>query len=560
MTDDHPVPNGSEQELPGEPYFGSSGQTATGSRRNTGIRHRGIAFIIVVATASGHLAGLQWAGDHLSRRSLGTVIPWTFGCLLMLLWWTFLSGVCWKTRFRGLGIVAFGALLFVGVFRWEGQSGNFVPHFGLRFFPTAEEHAVQYFKSESGESASFTVSERLEITSDDWPGFGGIRQDQIVRNVTIRRDWDEKPPAVLWRHPVGPGWSSFAIVGQRAFTQEQRGEDEAVVCYDAATGKQIWLHTDRARFSDAASGAGPRATPTIHSSRLYALGATGILNCLDPVTGDCHWTRNIIEDAGTRLIEWGMAGSPLIYEDVVIVNPGGKTAAVIAYDCLTGEQRWSGAGDRATYASPQIAELDGVPQVLIYCSTGLWAHAADSGKKLWSFPWTNMTRLNIAQPIVLPDKSVFISSGYGGGSALLSVTRSGDNWQVEPQWTRPDRFQLKFNGGIYRDGYVYGLDDGILSCFDLSIGQKTWKRGRYRFGQIVMVGDDLLVLTESGRVVLVEVTPETMTEVSAFQAIEGKTWNHPVVNRGRLYVRNGQEAACYDLSLQVKPAQETGLH
>ncbi|MCH2203128.1 MAG: PQQ-like beta-propeller repeat protein [Fuerstiella sp.] len=545
MTDDHPISNGNKLE----PSSGLPDLIANDPRPYTGIRRWGIAAIIIFATAIGNLAGLQWAGDNLSRRSLGTVIPWAFGSLLMLLWWTFLSGVSWKARFKGLGVAVFGLLSFVGVFRWEGQSGNFVPHFGFRFFPTAEEHAVEYFKSESHVSESFAAPGQVEITPDDWPRFGGIHEDHIVRNVTIRRDWDEKPPVALWRHPIGPGWSSFAIVGELVFTQEQRGQDEAVVCYDATTGKQIWQHTDRARFSDPASGPGPRATPTIHASHLYALGATGILNCLDPVTGDRHWTRNIIEDAGTRLIEWGMAGSPLIYEDIVIVNPGGKTGAVIAYDRLTGKQRWAGAGDRATYASPQIAELDGVPQILIYCSTGLWAHAADSGKKLWSFPWTNMTKLNIAQPIVLPDKSVFISSGYGGGSALLNVTRSGDRWQVEPQWTRPDRFQLKFNGGIYRDGYVYGLDDGILSCFDLSIGQKTWKRGRYRFGQIVMVGDDLVVLAESGRVALVEVTPETVAEVSSFQAIEGKTWNHPVVNRGRLYVRNGEEAACYDLSL-----------
>ena len=150
---------------------------------------------------------------------------------------------------------------------------------------------------------------------------------------------------------------------------------------------------------------------------------------------------------------------------------------------------------------------------------------------------------------MLPDNSVFISSGYGGGSARLNVLQENEDWKVEPQWKRPDRFCLKFNGGVYRDGYVYGLDEGILACFDMEKGKRTWKRGRYNFGQIVMVGDDLLVATESGAVVLVAVTPKSAEEIGRFQAIEGKTWNHPVVNRGRLYIRNGEEVACYDLSL-----------
>ena len=508
-----------------------------------------IPLMIIVLTTVANFSGRQWAGEKLSMRSLASVLPWMAAFVLTLFWWLFLSGARWGTRVKGLVTVVACLILFIVIFRWEGQAGNFAPHFGLRIFPTAEDQAVSYFESQADDSLLIARSQRLEITIDDWPRFGGANQDQIVRGMSIRRDWDANPPRNLWRHPIGPGWSSFSIVGDFAFTQEQRGDDEAVVCYDAGSGEQIWLHTDKVRFSDAASGSGPRATPTIHDSRLYALGATGVLNCLNPVTGERYWTTNIVADANTPLIEWGMAGSPLIYEDVVIVNPGGRTGAVTAYDQITGEKRWAGGGDRATYASPQVAELDGVPQILIYCASGLCGHDVMSGEKLWSFPWTNMTRLNIVQPIVLPDKSVFISSGYGGGSALLDVAQQKNEWKVESRWTKPDRFQLKFNGGIHRDGFVYGLDDGILSCFDLAIGEKTWKHGRYNFGQIVMVGDDLLVVAESGKVVLVEITPESSREIASFQAINGKTWNHPVLNRGRLYVRNGEEVACYDLSL-----------
>ncbi len=509
-----------------------------------------LAGLILAATAIGYVAALQWAGDDLSKQSLATVIPWFLGSIVMVLWWILLSGARWGIRFKGIGLLIVCFVGFVGLFRWDGQAGNFLPQFAFRFSPTPEERAVEYFGNEDGSVSGVTDNQdTLEVTANDWPRFGGANEDHIVTDAAIRRDWDTNPPRELWRHPIGPGWSSFSIVGDRLFTQEQRGEHEAVVCYDADTGKQIWLHTDEARFHDPASGAGPRSTPTIHDSKLYALGATGILNCLDPVTGVHHWSTNIVEDANTSLIEWGMAGAPLIYGNAVIVNPGGETGTVAAYDRHTGEKLWAGAGDQATYASPQVAELDGVPQLLIYCSTGLCGHDATSGEKLWAFPWTNMTKLNIVQPIVLPDNSVFISSGYGGGSARLDISKGDDGWKVDPQWTAPDRFRLKFNGGIYLDGFVYGLDEGILACFDVAKGKRTWKRGRYNFGQIVMVGDDLVVITESGKVVLVEVTPKKAKEVASFQAIEGKTWNHPVVNRGRLYVRNGEEAACYDLSL-----------
>ncbi len=508
------------------------------------------AVFIVAAAVMGQAIGLMWAGDDLSKRSLVTAIPWMLAAVFLLVWWVLLSGVRWSTRLRGLLIPAAALGVFAVLFRWDGQAGNFVPQFRFRFAPSAEERAVEYFRRQRTSSARLAEEAPFVVTPEDWPRFGGADRTHVVSGPPIRRDWDVHPPTVLWRHPIGPGWSSFAVVGHRLFTQEQRGPDEAVVCYHADTGEQLWIHTDPVRFSEPASGAGPRATPTVHGTCVYALGATGILNCLDAVSGERVWSADIIKDAETELVEWGMAGSPLIQDDVVIVNPGGSVGAVAAYDLRTGEKRWAGAGHRAGYASPLPATLDGVEQILIFCSTGLCGHDARTGQLLWSFPWTNMTNLNIAQPIVLPDQTVFISSGYGGGSARLKIARRDGTWRVDPVWTARDRFRLKFNGGIYRDGYVYGLDEGILACFDVERGRKTWKRGRYRFGQIVMVGDDLLVSAEDGRVVLVEVSPKKATEIASFQAIEGKTWNHPVVNRGRLYIRNAEEAACYDLSVQ----------
>jgi outer membrane protein assembly factor BamB len=523
------------------------------SRRAEAAHQRSVRFrlpiTVVVLAGLTHAGIFMWADGDLSIVNFSGMIIWLFASLIIMAWFFLFSGARRKTRLVGLGILGLGLAVFVGLFRWDGQTGDFVPNFAFRFAPSSEDRAAEYFESQPTESSlnESAATERLEVTEADWPRFGGANEDQIVRGVTIRKDWDDNPPKALWRHPVGPAWSSFAVVGNYAFTQEQRGENEAVVCYNAETGKQIWAHTDPARFEETASGVGPRTTPTIHESRLYALGATGILNCLNPISGQVLWSSNIVEDANTDLVMYGMAGSPLIHDDLVIVNPSGQGNAVAAYDRVSGEKRWSGGTHAHSYASPMLATIDDVPQVLIYCNEGICGHDISTGQMLWLFEWTNVTGLNLAQPIVLPDQSVFISSGYGSGSARLDISRKDEEWTVEPRWETPNRFKLKFNGGILSDGYLYGLDEGILSCIDIAEGGRQWKQGRYRYGQMLMVDGDLLIVTEQGQVVLVEVTPESANEIGKFQAIEGKTWNHPVLNRGLLLVRNGKEAACYDL-------------
>ncbi len=513
-----------------------------------------LKFPIAVSVLAGiaHIAVYTWADGDLSIiNGLGMVI-WLLAGLVVTGWFLIFSGAPGKTRLAGLGLLTVAFATLIVLFRWDGQTGDFVPKFTYRFAPSAEERVIEYFRSNSTSSGPIAdrSTGRLELTDADWPRFAGANEDQIVRGVTIRKDWNDNPPIALWRHPVGPAWSSFAIVDNFAFTQEQRGADEAVVCYHALTGEQLWMHTDPVRFEEAASGVGPRCTPTIDDSRLYALGATGILNCLNPLSGEVLWTRNIVADAKTDLVMYGMAGSPLVHQDLVIVSPSGDGAAVAAYDRLTGEPRWSAGKQSQSYASPLVTKIAGVPQVLIYSGEGLCGHDLSSGERLWMFDWTNVTKLNLAQPIVLPDQSVLISSGYGSGSARLDITLQADVWKVEPRWVRPNRFKLKFNGGILRDGFVYGLDEGILSCIDVSDGERKWKKGRYRFGQMLAVADDLLVVTEQGKAVLVAATPQDASEIAEFQAIEGKTWNHPVLNRGLLFVRNSQEAACYDLRPQ----------
>jgi outer membrane protein assembly factor BamB len=504
----------------------------------------------------------------------------------LLIWWTFLSGFRWGIRLLGLAFVAVGGIAFGLTFRLKEFTGDLVPHFEVRWQRSAEQRAADYWQNETGElaiaaptsgnKAAFMV-EPLVIGPDDWPEFNGLNRDGRADSVRVRTSWevaqphklsdfDLRPPPELWRHPVGPAWSSFAVVDNLAFTQEQRGADEAVTCYNAKNGKQIWAHLDRnQRFDELMTGIGPRATPTVYDSRVYTFGATGILNCFAARSGALLWTKNAVPDAGGQSLHFGMAGSPLVYNNVVVVNPGGPRQtidgndasgrALIAYDRLTGKEVWAAGDYQAAYASPMLTTLGGVKQVVIFDAFGAAGHDAANGKQLWRTPiWTNEFHQNIAQPIVGKDAggdgAVFLSSGYGTGSILFDVKKSGDNWSVSERWQAPNKFKLKFNSGVARDGVVYGLDEGILACFDLSTGHQRWKRGQYGYGQILLFENLLFVISEDGDAVFVDVSSAKPQEVARFHAIDGKTWNYPAYSKGRLYIRNAEEAACYDLEPQ----------
>jgi outer membrane protein assembly factor BamB len=369
----------------------------------------------------------------------------------------------------------------------------------------------------------------------------------------LSRDWRTSPPRKIWRQPIGTGWSSFAVVGDFSVTQEQRGEDETVVCYDIMTGAEVWEHRDPGLFHEVMGGDGPRGTPTIDYGRVYALGATGTLNCLEGGTGSRVWTRNILEDAGCPNRPFGMAGSPLIMHDLVVVCPGGKHRSLIAYDRRSGDVRWSAGGSRAAYSSPTIATLAGIEQILIFNADGLFSHDPDDGRVLWSQPWVTPPELNnVCQPVPLPATSlsdtdhVFLASGYEKGCGLLEVRRAGEEYRINLQWANRN-LKPKFSSVVVRDGFVYGLDDRILTCVDLRTGQRRWKAGRYGYGQLVLVDDLLLIQAESGEIALVEAAPEEYRELARLTALDHRTWTHPALAGSYLLVRNDREAACYEL-------------
>ena len=380
------------------------------------------------------------------------------------------------------------------------------------------------------------------VWTTHWTGFRGARRDGRYTAGPIRTDWSALRP--LWKQPIGGGYASFVVADGRAFTIEQRGNEEVAAAYDVLTGRELWTNAWQASFIESMGGPGPRATPAVHDGTLFALGATGELRALDAANGKLRWRANIIEDAKADNLYWGMAAAPLVVGNTVVTVPGGGSGrSIVAYDRATGRIAWSALDDGAAYSSPMRVTLAGVDQIVVFLASRVVGVSPDRGALLWEFPWPEQSN-NAAQPVAIGDNRVFISSSHGG--ALIEITRDGDTLTAREAW-RTNRMKNDFSSSVHHDGFIYGLDQGILACVDAGNGELKWKGGRYGNGQVVLASWQLVITSEDGEVVLVRATPASHQELARVPAVEGRTWNHPAIADGFLLVRNAAQMAAFDL-------------
>jgi outer membrane protein assembly factor BamB len=384
-----------------------------------------------------------------------------------------------------------------------------------------------------------------------WTDFRGPARDGHYREQPVLTRWPSSGLQPTWKQPAGGGYASFAIARGRAFTIEQRGREEVVAAYDVATGRELWTSVWAADFREAMGGDGPRATPVWWDGRVYALGAEGELRALDEATGETAWRTNILGDARTENLPWGMAASPIVVDGLVIVQPGGGRGrqALVAYDALTGERRWEALDDRQSYASPMVATLAGRRQLLVFTAERLLGFDLATQEVLWEYSWPGPNGINAAQPLVLDESRVFLSSGYGMGAAVIEISGSGAGFAVRDVW-RNNRMKNRFASSVLHEGYIYGLDESILACIDAATGELVWKGGRYGYGQLLLAAGHLVVLSEDGDLALVRATPQGHEELVRFPVLNGKTWNVPAMAGGVLLVRNLAEMAAFDLRLE----------
>ena len=478
--------------------------------------------------------------------------------ILIWAWFVFLSPLGRRVRYAVAGVSIALLAIGAGVFRFEEVSGDLTPTIAYRWTPEHDQ-LLQTPVATAPRAADEPV---LSTTSaNDYPQFLGPGRRATLDGPALATDWEADPPELLWRQPIGAGWSSFAVVGEHAVTQEQRGDQSLVVCYELRTGDVVWSHADPGRFESVLGGDGPRATPTVADGKVYTLGAAGLLNCLDGATGQVLWSHNVIDETGAEQVAWGRAASPLVVDRLVLVPAGGPGKSLVAYNKESGALVWAEGDDQVSYASPAYAELHGVRQVLVVNQNWLVSHRLSDGAELFRHEWPGDSDSNAStsQAVALEGNRVFVSKGYGIGSMLLQVDRDAEeNFSTEVVWQDPSLLRTKLTNVVFRDGYVYGLSEGILECVDLDAGERMWKRGRFGHGQMILVDDLLLVTSERGDVSLVEANPEAYRELTKFDAIEGKTWNNPALSGNLLLVRNHEEAACYELPVDEADGDESG--
>jgi outer membrane protein assembly factor BamB len=510
--------------------------------------------LLVIASAIGGLVAAQL----LAHKSVGP-FPFIYGLPLMFTAWAL-----WLLLARGAGRRAWTAGMIVALVapvaafalvRAEGLLGNGLPDFAWRWNRSAEERYAQGGSAPAAPPTTAATSRpaTVMLRPGDWPGFRGPRRDGVVRDALppVATDWENAPPRQLWRRPIGAGWASVTIVDGRLFTIEQRGEQEAVVCLSADTGSEIWSHVEPGRFWDFLSAAGPRATPTFADGRIYAQGATGMLLCLDAATGQKIWSRDVLADSGGKLPEWGVCASPLVTDGVAVTFASGEgKKGLLAYRADTGAPAWSADAGMRSYSSPHLATIAGKPQVLFLGDRGLSAREPSSGAPLWSYEVPGQEPRS-CQPMPVGDgQQVLVSRGMEVPTDLIDLKPGGADGAVTvaKRWTSRD-LKPSFNDFVVHAGHAYGFDGRMFACVELAGGTRRWKKGRYGTGQVILLEALrlLVVLADDGRAVLVRANPDAFEELGSFQAINGKSWNHPAFAHGRLYVRNAEEIACYEL-------------
>ncbi len=406
------------------------------------------------------------------------------------------------------------------------------------------------------------------LRAADWPAYRGPSQSGVSAEKLPAETWPAAGPKVLWKVPTPAGFSSFSIADGRAFTLVSRDFDgaplETVVALDAHTGSELWAHPLRlAKYdgggdsgaADNEGGDGPRSTPTIDGDRLYALDSHLLLVCLEAATGKELWKKDIIAEHAGRLISWQNAASPMVEGSLVFVAGGGPGQALLGIDKLTGKTVWKGQNDKMTHATPVPATLLGVPQIIFFTQTGLVAVRPADGGVLWRqpFPYSVSTA---ASPVIGGD-IVYCSAGYDVGAGAFRIARDGDRFQATQLWRLPRQLQNHWSTPVYHEGHLYGLfgfrefSTCPLKCVELATGKETWSQPGFGPGNVILVGDRLIVLGDEGQLVVAEARPDAYHEAARADLLKGKCWSTPAYADGRVFIRSTVEGACVDLNPTV---------
>jgi len=410
-----------------------------------------------------------------------------------------------------------------------------IPHFGLK----GNEQAL--------DSQPDRQRPKLRSISADWSQFRGPTREGIAPAQGTELNW-ATPPVLRWKVSAGEGHSSIITHGQSVITMEQDGQEEIMIARSLDDGKTIWKHAVKTRWGDFMSGVGPRSTPTLQAGKLYALFSDGSLVCLEAGSGKPLWKAKVV-DEDHEFPEWGISCSPLVWNDLVIVTPGGEKGAARAYQADSGKPAWvSKFHGEGVYLSPCVLNLGGQEQLVTSVSGKIASLDPSSGKTLWERPWKIfLNNAQIAQPLALSKDSFLLSAGYGKGSERWTATPgSGELYAIDTAW-KSKNLKSKFSNPVLKDGFIYGFNENSFTCLDASDGKLKWRGKKYGYGRVLLANDKLIILGNTGILSVVEANPEKFVEIYSGQLLgNARCWNGPALIGGYLLARNGQEIACFD--------------
>jgi outer membrane protein assembly factor BamB len=387
-----------------------------------------------------------------------------------------------------------------------------------------------------------------------WPQWRGPRRDGVTTAGDLLTKWPAKGPKPLWRIDGGDGYSSVTVAGNSAYSMIAVGEgQEAVVCWNIQNGKERWR-----RVYDPGSQvqyAGPRTTPTIEGTRLYTVSSTGLLMCLGTGDGEVIWQHDLPQELGAVIPRWGFAFSPLVQGDRVFAMPGGSQGRCLAaFAKDDGTLLWAAQDDPAGYSSAVAATVAGVRQIVFFTGRRLVAVTPEDGRLLWEYPWKTSFDVNAATPEVIrarvddmEETYLFISSGYGRGCALVKILQRDGKFGAKAVYDN-NELCCHFGSPVRHGEYIYGLDETRdLTCLSLRTGQAVWRQRGFQKGTLLRVDDRLIVLGESGKLALVEASPEGYRELAVARPLRNRCWTMPVLADGRLYLRDQRLVMCLDV-------------
>lgn len=388
-----------------------------------------------------------------------------------------------------------------------------------------------------------------ESDSQDWPQWRGPNRNGAVAESGIARRWSTDGPVELWRKSIGDGYAGIAISNGRVYTSYADADDEILVSLDAESGEELWRYRLNERFNEQ-FGNGPRSTPVVDGDRIYAMGSYGWLHAINLADGSKIWSLNIHSTFGNENAGYdrGYSCSPLIEGDMIIVNGGrDPEATIVALDKHSGETIWTYLNGGNSFSSQMAWDILGKRQIVSSIGYGMVGLDATNGKELWKYRWETSYNLNIAAPVFLPPNYLIISSGYDKGAAMVSLQNTDNEWRVQEVWQNR-LFRNHFNSSVNLNGYVYGFDEKNLKCINAKTGEEQWASRDYGKGSLLLADDVLVVLSDKGKLALVDAQPDKYNELASSQVLSGKCWTMPSFSQGKVYLRNHKSLVALDLS------------